>query len=107
MSDTDSVYTFEAVRDFTGQHLSSTRPSEDVSNSNPSACPATYSLVDSRGDPLEAEVAAFVSLNADGYIQVDEASYPGGEVVSVQVKAITDFGTPFYMSVTVTEICGR
>jgi hypothetical protein len=46
-----------------------------------------------------------MSINANGEVEVNEANYPGGVDVSIQVKAITDFGTPVYKPITITEIC--
>ena len=85
--------------------LSSTKPKDDFTNSNPSGCPITFSIVDSEGGELEADVAAFISINADGLVEVDEANYPGAEVFNLKVKAITDFGEAVYKPITVTEIC--
>jgi hypothetical protein len=58
--------------------LSSTKPQDDFTNSDPSVCPTTWSIVNSEGGELEEEVAAFISINADGNIAVDESKYPGG-----------------------------
>ena len=87
--------------------MSSTKPQDDFTNSDPSVCPITWSIVNSEGGELEANVAAFISINADGNIAVDESQYPGGIDLSLRVKAITDFGTPVFKTITVIEKCGR
>jgi hypothetical protein len=77
------AYTLRAVKMHTGTILS-TILSDDFTNSNPSACPATnYELVDSEGNALDAAITAYVSINGDNKIEVDEASYPGGLDVSI------------------------
>jgi hypothetical protein len=110
LSNLDTVYPFVAVRDFTGTRLSLTTPFNDIMNSNAFACPITFSLVDNAGEPITDDIASFLSINEDGLIQVDEATYPGGEVVRIQVKSITpntENVEPFYQRIVITEICGR
>jgi len=86
--------------------LSTTKPEDDITNNDPSVCPTTWSIVNSEGGELETDVAAFISINADGKIAVDESQYPGKDL-SLKVKAMTDFGTPVFKTITVIEICGR
>jgi uncharacterized surface anchored protein len=83
--------------------LSSTKPQDDFTNSEPTLCKPTFSIVDSDGNALNE---AFVTLNENGDIQIEENAYPGG-TVSLKVKAITEFGTPVFKTITVIEICGR
>ena len=85
--------------------MSLTKPEDDFVNSNAFACPVTYSIVTSTGNPLQNPAASFISINADGLVEVDEANYPGAEVFNLKVKAITDFGEAVYKPITVTEIC--
>lgn len=86
--------------------MSSSKPEDNFTNSNTLACPITWSIVDSEGSELEADVAAFIQLNDDGFIQVDESQYPGKDL-TLRVKAVTEFGTPFYNRISLIEICGR
>jgi hypothetical protein len=105
LADIVEAYTLSAVETHTGRIKSLTTPLADFVNSNAFACPVTFSLVDTEGAPISADIEAYMSINSDGEVEVDEASYPGGADVSIQVKAITDFGTPVYKPITITEVC--
>lgn len=107
MTVTEDAYAFEAVETFTGTVLSKTKPFDDFKNSNPSACPITFSLVDADGVDIDEATAAFVSIDDNGLIAIDESSYPGGADISIQVKGITDFAEAVYKPITITEICGK
>jgi hypothetical protein len=54
--------------------------------------------------PISADIAAYVSLNADGYIQVDENSYPGGNL-DLAIKADNTYDTPTKKEIKLTEKC--
>lgn len=90
-----------------GTKGSTTRPPDDFTNSDETVCPITFSLVDSEGADIDDATAAFLSINPGGYIVLEEASYPGGPTLNLQVKALTDFNEAVYKPVTVTEICGK
>lgn len=60
--------------------MSTNKIVDDFVNLNPYACPATYSIVDGFYEPISGAVAAYVSINADGYLQIDENAYPGGNL---------------------------
>lgn len=90
-----------------GTKGSTTRPPDDFTNSDETVCPITFSLVDSDGADIDEATAAFVSINDDGLVAINEPTYPGGADISLQVKAITDFNEAVYKPITITEICGK
>jgi hypothetical protein len=85
----------------TGTILSDTKPSDDFINSDTIVCPITFSLVDADGADIDEATAAFLSIDSDGKIAIDESAYPGGPDISLQVKAITDFDAPLYKPITI------
>jgi hypothetical protein len=64
----ENAYSFEATHTHTGLFLSDTKPADDFTNSNPSICAVTYSIVDSDGNALDADTAAAVTINAAGFV---------------------------------------
>jgi len=60
--------------------------------------------VDAAGDPLAGDQAAYLSIDADGFVAVAEASYPGGSATA-QLKAITAFGEAVFKEIVITESC--
>lgn len=76
---------------------------DDFTNSNPSACPAMmYNLLASSDTALSVEMQAWLTINSDGKIQVDETNYPGGDEVNVIVQIWPSFGDFIEQDVTIT-----
>jgi hypothetical protein len=81
----------------------------DFTNTNPSGCPTSYRLDQDntgQGTEIEASMKTWLTINAANKIQIQESVYPGGDF-NLWVRAITDFGTPLFKAITITEKCGR
>jgi hypothetical protein len=60
--------------------------------------------VDSNGAILASPLSDIVTLDANGHLSFDEANYDGTSY-SLQVKGVTEFGTPLYKPISIEKLC--
>jgi hypothetical protein len=61
--DSADAIVFNAVETFTGELKSESSTSVYFATSNPTACPITYTIVDTDGAPISADIAAYIYIN--------------------------------------------
>jgi hypothetical protein len=62
------AYEFTPVETSIATLKSATKPADDFTTTNTRVCPMTFSIVDSEGADLSAEVAAYATINAEGEV---------------------------------------
>jgi len=98
------TYAIKALKNGTGFPVSATKPKDDFKNSNPGDCPvSTYTIVNKDNTPYTGNA---VLIGISGSITIDEARYDG-TTLDLKIKAVTEFGTPVYKTLTVSEKCGE
>lgn len=100
-------------------YKSTTSLYDDFINTNPTVCPVSFGLDTANGDSIEGPnsngndidgnsksgaVADWINIDSDGYINISEGNYKGGDF-DLRVYAMTDFDEKTYKSLTIKEIC--
>jgi len=79
-------WTITAAAGGSGKPASPEAVAAAFANADGVGCPASYGVRTSAGAPLPADLAKILSINAGGFLEVDEANYDGREITA-RVKA--------------------
>jgi hypothetical protein len=67
-------------------------------------CTETFSILKPDSTALDGGLENLISINADGYIEVNEANYEGGDI-SVMLKVSNPYGDSVHKLIKITEKC--
>ena len=76
---TNDEYIYDAVKNGPEVLLSGTNPKDDFTNSNENGCPIVFSIVKADGSALDAGFNSWLSINSDGFVELNEYTYTGGD----------------------------
>ena len=103
---TNQDYVYDAVKNGPLALKAPTKPKDDFTNTNEAGCPIIFSVVKSDGSALDAGFSNWIYINSNDELELNEYTYTGGDH-TLKVKAVTNFGTPLFKTITITEKCGR
>jgi hypothetical protein len=73
-------YTFSATPNKVEKLTSATKPVDDFTNSDETNCPYYWKIVKSDGTDLDGGLESILSIDANGYVEVDTSTYTGGTI---------------------------
>lgn len=103
-ANSNAAYSFTATYQKAETQVSSTKPQDDFTNSDSTNCPIYFKIVKSDGTDLDDGLENILSINSDGKVSVNSATYTGG-TIDAKVQAVTPFGTPVFKPIQITSSC--
>jgi hypothetical protein len=76
---TNIDYVYEPVKNGPETLLSTTKPVDDFTNTNPNGCPIVFSIVKSDGSSLDPGFNNWIYINSNNFVEINEFTYTGGD----------------------------